>query len=58
MLKTMKLEQAREALIAYNDKKLRDYHAKGYQGLDDDMSDDFDNWISDLSYEEISNILQ
>ena len=27
---------------------LRRLHAEGYTGTDDDMSDDFDNWLGDV----------
>jgi hypothetical protein len=32
---------------------LRDIHAVDYTGLDDDMPDHFDNWISQLENEEL-----
>ena len=31
---------------------LQDKHAKQYVGLDDDMPDDFDQWLQDLSVDE------
>lgn len=32
---------------------LRDIHAKNYMGTDDDMIDAFENWLADMSREEI-----
>lgn len=32
---------------------LKEIHAEDYHGLDDDMSDDFDNWVTDLQTDEI-----
>lgn len=46
-----------EQLIADNEGKLQDIHAKNYIGTDDDMSDAFDNWLSDLSLEEVCEML-
>ena len=46
-----------EQLIADNEGKLQDIHAKNYMGTDDDMSDNFNNWLSDLSLEEVCEML-
>ncbi len=32
---------------------LREQHAFGYTGLDDEMSDDLDCWISDLDVQDV-----
>jgi len=32
---------------------LQDEHAKQYQGLDDEMPDDFNDWLCDLGYDGI-----
>ena len=34
---------------------LQDIHALNYHGLDDDMPDAFDNWISELDGEDFIN---
>lgn len=34
---------------------LKDEHAKGYSGTDDDMSDAFDTWVTGLDNEELIN---
>lgn len=34
---------------------LSEVHAEDYIGLDDDMPDSFDNWLSNLSIDEIIN---
>ncbi len=36
---------------------LQDIHAKNYMGTDDDMSDAFETWLVNLSYEEIKELL-
>ena len=30
---------------------LRDEHARQYKGVDDDMVDDYENWLTTLKYE-------
>jgi len=32
---------------------LKDIHAKGYSGLDDDMPDAFETWVTNLDCEEL-----
>ena len=32
---------------------LKNQHAKSYMGTDDDMSDHFDNWVSNLDTQEL-----
>jgi hypothetical protein len=34
---------------------LQDIHALNYHGLDDDMPDAFDSWVSELDVEEVIN---
>ena len=36
---------------------LRECHAEDYAGLDDEMSDSLDNWISGLTDDELSDIV-
>lgn len=36
---------------------LQDIHAEGYNGTDDDMPEAFENWLSNLSDDEIINML-
>ena len=38
--------------------KLKDKHAKGYTGLDDDMSDDYENWLMDLDLDDLKKIIK
>ena len=33
--------------IIKSEDELRDIHAKDYTGTDDDMADDFENWLAD-----------
>ena len=35
---------------------LRNEHAKSYSGLDDEMGEHCDEWISDLSEDEVADI--
>lgn len=37
---------------------LKNIHAGVYQGLDDDMPDDFDNWVSLLDSDEIIQLAE
>jgi len=46
-----------EQLIQDNEGKLQDIHAKNYMGTDDDMPDEFDNWLADLSVQEVCDML-
>lgn len=32
---------------------LKEVHAKQYHGLDDDMPDDYENWLSELGLEDV-----
>ena len=34
---------------------LREVHAEDYKGTDDDMADNFDNWLGDTDIEEYIN---
>ena len=45
------------ALTDANEEALKEYHGANYNGTDDDMSDDFDNWISNLELSEVKEIL-
>lgn len=35
------------------EEKLQEIHAEQYQGFDDDMPEDFDRWLEDLTIEDI-----
>lgn len=45
-------------LTSEQEEKLRDIHAKDYAGTDDDMPDDFDNWLVEKSYQELIHLLK
>ena len=38
--------------------KLQEKHAKSYHGLDDEMSDDFENWLEELDLSDLKNLLK
>lgn len=46
-------EQLLETLISENEDLLQDIHAENYMGTDDDMPDAFENWITNLTLEEV-----
>lgn len=37
---------------------LSDQHAKQYQGLDDDMPDDFQGWMANLTQDELIQLAE
>ena len=39
-----------EKFIEQNEVELQEIHTKSYMGTDDKMPDDFDNWLSELTY--------
>jgi hypothetical protein len=39
-----------EQFIEEHEDELAELHAKSYMGTDDQMSDDFDRWLSELTY--------
>lgn len=47
-----------DKLTPAQEETLKDEHAKYYHGLDDDMADDFEDWLTDLSYDELKEILK
>lgn len=38
--------------------KLREAHARNYNGTDDDMPDAFENWLIDLDSEELKSLIK
>lgn len=50
-------ETALEQIIQDNEGKLQDIHAKNYMGTDDDMPDKFNDWLCDLSLDEVCEML-
>lgn len=46
-----------DALKPEDEEKLKAVHAKDYHGTDDDMSDAYEDWLTDLSLEELKEIL-
>ena len=54
----MKQEIDISNLTQEQEDKLKEIHAKQYTGLDDDMPDDFENWIVELTKEELEEYLR
>ena len=52
--KETKIDQVKELLR----NALKEIHAIQYFGIDDDMEDDFEYWISELTIEEIHELLE
>ena len=53
-----KLENLIDNLSDEDEEKLKDAHADQYEGLDDDMPDDYENWLMGLNRFEIESILK
>ena len=55
------IEEEREYIIdnltSEQEDKLKELHAKEYHGTDDDMPDAFDNWVVDVSLEDLKKII-
>ena len=51
-------EKIIDGLTTEQEELLSEEHAKNYHGLDDDMPDDFENWLMDLDYDELVKILK
>jgi len=55
------IEEEKESIIdkltKEQEDKLQEAHAKDYHGLDDDMPDEYENWLMDLSLDELKQIL-
>jgi len=51
-------EDTIDSLTKEQEEKLRTAHAEDYHGTDDDMPDDYENWLMELSYQEIVKILK
>lgn len=52
------IKKDREQIIEDNIEKLKEVHAKNYMGTDDDMPDNFEYWLENLSDEEIKNLVK
>lgn len=46
-----------EGLSSEDEELLKDVHADSYIGTDDDMSDNYENWLQNLTREEIYSII-
>lgn|SRR3990167_8810946 len=46
-----------ESLTDAQEEKLKEAHAKDYHGLDDEMPDAYDSWLTDLDLDEMKKIL-
>jgi phosphopantothenoylcysteine synthetase/decarboxylase len=46
-----------DSLTSEHEEKLKAAHAEDYHGTDDDMPDTYENWMNDLSLEEIKKII-
>lgn len=46
-----------ESLTDEDEKKLKETHAEDYHGTDDDMPDAFENWLENLSVEELKKLV-
>lgn len=44
--------------MTYLNDYLRDIHAKQYKGLDDEMGDDYQEWVDGLTIEELDGYLR
>lgn len=51
-------EEVIDNLMKHDEEKLKDVHAKGYSGTDDDMTDAYENWLMSLTSEQILHIIQ
>ena len=47
-----------EDLITANEEVLKEVHARNYMGIDDDMVDSFESWLTRLDIEEVEDILE
>ena len=50
-------EKIIDALTPAQEEKLKEEHAKGYTGLDDDMTDAYEDYLLDLSIAELKKII-
>jgi len=46
-----------DSLTDAQEAKLKEEHMKQYRGTDDDAPDDYEYWLSELSLEEIKNLV-
>lgn len=54
----MRKEEIFNDLLEGDVEKLKHIHAEQYSGTDDDMSDDFESWLVDLTSDEIIDYLK
>lgn len=47
-----------EKLTYEQEEKLKEEHAKDYHGLDDDMGDAYEDWLSELSLSDLKEIIK
>lgn len=50
-------EKIIDSLTPEDEEKLKEEHAKNYHGLDDDMPDAYEDWLEDLSVDELKKII-
>lgn len=53
-----KKEDVMDNLLESDIEKLKHIHAESYSGTDDRMSDDFENWLVDLTSDDITNLIK
>lgn len=51
-------EEVMDNLLEGDVEKLKHVHAESYSGTDDQMSDDFENWLTDLTSEDIKEMIK
>ncbi len=51
-------EEILDNLLKGDIEELKKRHAEHYKGTDDEMSDDYENWLMGLTSDEIINILK
>ncbi len=51
------LESIIDNLTSEQEEKLKNVHAEDYHGTDDDMPDDYENWLMDLDLDTIKKII-
>lgn len=51
-------EKIIDNLTTEQEDKLKEAHAKNYTGTDDDMGDEYENWLMELDYDDLVRILK
>lgn len=51
-------EEVFNNLSEHDIEKLKHIHAEQYSGTDDNMSDDFENWLTELTSDDIIELLK